>query len=85
MNPQEYVFNVSYNHEKDFGYELPLESHNLTVEIELDTNMEQFKGYYVEPIVIEDIESNLYTKYIPLYNEQTRQRTKKSLILSLEF
>lgn len=84
MSPHEYVFNVKFGEEKDFGYELPTESHALTVEVELDTNLPRFKNKFAQPIMIADIESNLYVKKIPLLNEKTEQR-EGELILVLEF
>lgn len=34
--PKEFIYNVDYNEEKPFGYELPLQSHRIEARVELD-------------------------------------------------
>ncbi len=84
MSPFLCVFNVKFGEEKDFGYELPLESHKLNIEVMLDTNNPRFKNKIAQPITIEDLESSLYVKKIPLLNEVTNKR-EGALTLVLQF
>lgn len=53
--PNEFVFNVDYGETKPFGYEMPQESHRLTVIVELDQKREEHVGLYCEPVDLEDM------------------------------
>lgn len=42
--------------------------------MELDNNLPRFKDKIAQPIMIEDIESSLYVKKVPLINTKTKKQ-----------
>ena len=64
---KDFVFNVNYMEEKPFGYELPLKSHKVSVEIDLGQG--KFKGIFCEPVLLDDLELNLFQKTVYLYRK----------------
>lgn len=62
MDPQEYIFTVNEGESIPFGYELPLEKHELVMETVLDQNLKNYEGAYLKQYIFDNIENNLFER-----------------------